>query len=663
MPPFRKWLFNTVTRVVSRATRRKTKHSLLWGGLSSVGAWKKLPDNPMHKIRPRIAYSCDGLTDPPNATKVPLLMSNDRSFMVHLFYVLVSAAGVYVFSHWSALTNPYVVNEDVRQQIYWMQEWNEPGIFDDDLLTRYAKNYVPWGVQFVYGLGSFAMNPVQFTKVLTGILFISIAGLLLVLARGLGDDLTALYTVCFYFLMAFFISRISGGLSRGFGLLLLIAYLIFMARDRLLEAGMMLLLQSLFNPYIFVLCFVTHVLFVAHAHGRRLIGRLAELARASSMRDRQALGTEQPTRRASEPRGLTPAEIRRMALTVLPVLGGVALMGAKYVRLKSDEFGDLVTRADIVNKIEYTALGRFELLPPSGLLLDFIRPLAYDAPLEVWPGTGPWFWVFLAVFLVILVFTLGKHTVNMAGFRVFAYLLGAAGILYAASSVLLMRLFLPSRYIEYPLAVFYCLLLAVSLRVITKKLISRRVAFPVVTSLTVALGAILLYDQSVMDYSGNAMLLRYLRSTPRTSLIAGHPQVMDNIPTFAARKAFITYELSHTWYKKYWEVIKKRTYDFFQAYYSEDPEAIRRFCRQNGIDYLLVRESDFSPEALREGRIYFEPFGSYIREVVRSKSRFAVLDERTFPPLLNCNGIRVLKPVPEPGFSDQKDVIANPFAR
>ena len=54
----------------------------------------------------------------------------------YLLYALVGALGVFVFSQWSALTNPYVVMDDVRQQTYWMQKWRDPELFQNDLLTR-----------------------------------------------------------------------------------------------------------------------------------------------------------------------------------------------------------------------------------------------------------------------------------------------------------------------------------------------------------------------------------------------------------------------------------------------------------------------------------------------------------------------------------------------
>jgi hypothetical protein len=50
-------------------------------------------------------------------------MPTHFSRTIHLLYVLVAASAVYVFAHWPALTNPYVINDDVRQQIFWMQQW------------------------------------------------------------------------------------------------------------------------------------------------------------------------------------------------------------------------------------------------------------------------------------------------------------------------------------------------------------------------------------------------------------------------------------------------------------------------------------------------------------------------------------------------------------
>ena len=92
----------------------------------------------------------------------------NRSRAVLFLYVCISATAVYVFAHWDALSNPCVIHDDVRQQIFWMQKWQDSALYQDDPLARYAANYVPWGVQAIYRGAAYFINPVQFTKPPTG---------------------------------------------------------------------------------------------------------------------------------------------------------------------------------------------------------------------------------------------------------------------------------------------------------------------------------------------------------------------------------------------------------------------------------------------------------------------------------------------------------------
>lgn len=173
--------------------------------------------------------------------------------------------------------------------------------------------------------------------------------------------------------------------------------------------------------------------------------------------------------------------------------------------------------------------------------------------------------------------------------------------------------------------------------------VSRRIAFPGVSTLLVILAALTLYHAGIYDYSEDAALYTFVQSTPKASLMAGPPDLMDNVLTFGRRKAFVTYKLSHTWSSRFWEIIKKRTFDFYRAYYSDNPEDVRDFCHRNGIDYLIVRDRDFLANRLEKGRIHFEPFDTYIRDLVKSRYYFAVLDRKAFPPIYDMDGIRVLR--------------------
>ena len=589
-------------------------------------------------------------------------MHRDRSILLYYLYVVATAVFVFVVAHWDALTSPYVINDDVRQQVYWMQSWLDPELYRNDLLTEYAKNYVPWGVQAVYAATAVLVEPLYFSKILTGILFVSTACLLFALGLGLGDRLTAVLIVCVYFLFGAFLSQMSGGLSRGFVYPLLIAHVLLLDRGMIVAASAVVVLESVLNPYIFLVSLCTQGLFVAHHNGRSMVNELLfrisrfEMALHSSSPEADESPNREarlhpgsrslPERIGSGKRdGHDPSKkiptLRLWASCALVTVAS-ALIALKYVILKSPEFGSVVTKAQMGGRIEYTAAGRYDILP-GPFWLELIRSLT------PWPETSllsicVGCLLFCAMVLAAAwSFTRKRPVVNPKRLQIFVYLLGASALLYFAAEVLFMKLFVPRRYLEFSVSVFYCVLIAVSARTAIENIGMRRVAFPTLVTVLVVIGAVRLHGIALYDYSRDAGLYELLESTPKSAVVAGHPEVMDNIPTFARRTAFVTYELSHSWYDRYWEVIKKRTFDFFTAYYASDPEQIRRFGRDNGITYMVVREADFAPENLNGKAIYFEPFGDYVRKLTAGRRYFAILDVAKFPPVFRSKGMRVVK--------------------
>ncbi len=318
-------------------------------------------------------------------------------------------------------------------------------------------------------------------------------------------------------------------------------------------------------------------------------------------------------------------------------------MALKYIFFKATQSGDLVTAADMAGKIEYTDLGRFEIYPVPSVFYEFIRPWIINLPFQEWGPIAGWSFALVGLIVIAYACTLKRWLSDVSGFRVFGYLFVASFLLYFVARVVVLRLFQPSRYLELSLTVFFCVGAGVCLREAVANLVPKKLIFPLITTLLLVLAAARLYHVGIYDYSQYARLYEFLRTTPKTSLMAGHPELMDNVPTFAHRKAFVTYELSHTWFTTFWDLIKKRTFDFFRAYYSDDPEEIRRFCRDNGIDYLLVRDEDFVKKRRESGDVYFQPFGHYVRDLTKAKTHFAALDRNEFPPVYERDGIRVIK--------------------
>jgi len=568
----------------------------------------------------------------------------------HVLYITATALAVYVIAHWHAFVSPYVINDDVRQQIFWMQKWSEPGIYPHDYLAGYASNYVSWGVIAIYRVASGLMNPVQFTKVVTGFLFILSAILIYRLALVFRDDVAALLAVAVYFLFGSFLGNMSGGLPRAFAFPLLLGYLCLIAESRLLAASLIIMLQSLFLPYIFLLCLATHLLYLAHLSVKSVLQHRARLCEKEPGRKYPAPSRMEPLGSCIHDRaalGLKPEadaapSFGKLILSVIPLAAGVCIMLLKYVVLNSPAFGSLVGIQEIAGKVEYTAAGRYEILRP--FYLELIEHWSFILPFHEW---GPVFgWFSAAAMLAVGVFAMAKTTkksVHWAGFRVFGYLMAASFTLYVLAFCLPLKLFVPSRYIESSLTILYCLAFALCLRIVIDSLNLTRFVFPALFLLLAFLGAVRLHNVELYDYSAGAPLYCFLSTTPLDATIAGHPEVMDNVVTFSRRKAFVTYKLSHAWIEPYWSVIKARSFDFFRAYYSDNAEEIRAFCKRNGIGYIVVRDEDFSEERLKKGKVYFEPFGTFISELTHSRSGFALLDDGLFPSVFRMQGIRVVK--------------------
>ena len=114
----------------------------------------------------------------------------------------------------------------------------------------------------------------------------------------------------------------------------------------------------------------------------------------------------------------------------------------------------------------------------------------------------------------------------------------------------------------------------------------------------------------------NKGLYKFLSTLPKNSLIAGHPSLMNEIPLFSKRKVFIQQELSLPFHNNYYQEIKRRTYAFFELYYSSDVEVIENICRVYKIDYIVAKKEHFCSSYLDKSNFYIEPFNDKIMEVI-----------------------------------------------
>jgi hypothetical protein len=538
---------------------------------------------------------------------------------------------IFVLAHLPALTNRFIINDDVRQQLYWMQQWQDPALFPGDFLTGYARAYVSWGVKALYWLASWWVPPLVFSKLLPGFLFVFLAVCLFKIGTRLADHCLGWTMAACFWLMPFFLDNLAGGLARAFAAPLLALFWLGWQSRRPWVMGGALLLQALFIPYIFLVAAPAAVL-------AWLLARL---------------GRDDPPP--------FPAQAAHFVILGL----GAVLVVMMNLQFSAAGYGPLVWASEMVNHPEFYAHGRYPILPEASLLWEFISPWEFIPPFQEW---GPVAGGLICAGLLALL-AAGFWRLDWPAWRQrlkpAAYLGLSSLALYFLARLFLLQLFVPDRYLMYTLNLFFCLFLALGLKTALRVPRWPRHLAILVLVAAATLGAWRLHGVGLKDYSAYETVYAALAATPKDGLIAGHPDLMDTIPTFAQRRAFATYELAHPWSKGYWAKLKPRLVDLFKAYYAADPQEVVAFCRKYGIAWLIVDDRHFTPAFLRGGyllfpfdkphlpgeakglaeRIYgpfFAPFDVQIRHLTAGRSHFALLSDPAFQAVALDQHVRLI---------------------
>jgi len=532
--------------------------------------------------------------------------------------VVFLSSVIFFLAHFQALIRYWVINDDVRQQIFWMQHWRDSRLFPGDLLTDYARAYVSWGVKGLYRLASLALDPITFSKWLPGLLFVFLGWCLFRLGCRLGSRRLGWFTLGVYWLMPFFLDNLSGGLARAFAAPLLAFFCLAWMAANPWGLGLALLLQALFIPYIFLVGAGATV--------------LAWLAGRSG--------------RVSAPAWITWGHL-------LMVVLGAGLVLLMQQQFNAAGFGPLVSVADLAGRLEFTARGRFAILPVPSFFWELVQPWEYLAPFREGGTLGG----ALGVAVILGAAVWGGRRIDWQSLKPrlqpFGYLLLASLLLYLLARIFLLKLFVPDRYLMYTLNLCYCLGLALCLEAGMRQWPGSRALAGAAVALVAVLAVWRLQGVGLYDYSMYRPLYAALAKTPPAARIAGHPNLMDNALTFGQRPALATFELAHPWSQGYWRRLRPRLTDLFTAYYAEDPQVVRDFCRKYGISYLVVDDRHFTPGFLAGGRFlapfnqpldkekkrlaewvfcpFFAPFDAQIQGLVRDRRRFVLLNRNLFP--------------------------------
>ncbi|NER83570.1 MAG: hypothetical protein F6K42_29270 [Leptolyngbya sp. SIO1D8] len=495
---------------------------------------------------------------------------------------------VLVFAKGTA--EPYLIQDDARQFVFWMHRFVDPDLFANDLIADYYQSVSPYGFTLLYkAAAAVGISPLLCNQLLPVLLFMSTAmmgfltcfELCALPAAGFATSLLLAQSIGFT-------SAVASATPKAFVYVLTLLFIYSWLRRSSRLCWLVIGLQGVLQPQTVLI-----------SSGLLVLG-LVE-------------------RRGGRWRLKTDRNLWRMTLGGLAIAAAVILQYA----FSSSHFGPTVTAAEAStmsefyaggrNKFFRTELGEFLLEGRSGLRLD-----AAFTPLTNLLGFAlPWFLKFPQRFPLA------------ASVRTDIGILPRLGLTSAfwfiAAHALLFRLHLPNRYTGRYLLILFILATGIALVVLIDGLLQGAIqslgrqgkrstlsgfsaAFKGGLALLLAL-LLALYPLTLPSFPKTSLvrgtqidLYQFLASQPKDSLIASLSAETSNIPSFARRSVLVSPEVSIPYHLGYYSTLRQRVKDLIRAQYSPDPKDLQAVITDYGITHWLLQADAFNLSALNGNR-------------------------------------------------------------
>lgn len=524
---------------------------------------------------------------------------SQRERLIWGFLALASGLLFALRASWRALTEWYVVHDDARQHIFWIPRLHDPELFPNDPIADYFAAQAPPGFVALYFLGTLLLDAVTFNKLLVLVLTVSLSGFAYLLglrlfrhaaAAGLSSVLLA-WSVWHY-------DYLASATPRSFTAPLLVVFLAFLVARQRLASLTTLALQALVYPPGCALMLTVQLLWLVH--GWLYSYRRHSLSFVPS-------SPSAPTRRGRAS-SLWRGDSGVLWLAAAAALAlGLTLLGQRSAAI----YGPIVSAEEAREMAEFRPGGRANYFSDdplhfwltstrSGLALAPRDATAFGIPAMLIPLTlaGA-----LAAWMLAAKLRLTGQPAIPRRSVLLLHLLAASLALFFAAHVLLFRLYLPSRHVQFSLPIVWSfsagLMLTLTLEHLAGRLARGRLSRasdrpPPAAGRRLALAALGLLLASAPQPGGyyiqgrHLELYDYLRARPKDTLVAALPRDSSRLPIFTQRSVLVSLEHSLPYHRSYYEPLRRRTRALLQAYYADSPELIVELAEREGVDVIVA---------------------------------------------------------------------------
>ncbi|MBE9101330.1 hypothetical protein IQ267_17975 [filamentous cyanobacterium LEGE 07170] len=474
---------------------------------------------------------------------------------------------------------PYLMQDDARQHVFWMQRFVDPELFPNDLLADYFQSVAPWGYSTLYWLASqIGFDPVVFNKLLPPVLLlITTVYTFLGAMQFLPSPVAAFISATLINQNLWLRDDVVSGTPVAFVYPLFTAFLYYMMRRSLFPYLGAIVLMGLFYPQMVLIS--SGILFM----------------RLFTIKNYRL--------------GLTSASELRFYLLGIAVSVGIML---PYV-LEPSVYGPILTRAEAQDMAtlgnrgwsrffrnhftRFWACGkRSGFLPPEWCDISFALPqlgLGLMLPLVIWGRQR---------------FTLAQRVSPEA--LVVPQALIVSLCWFFVAHALVFRLHLPNRYGEHSIRIVMAVSAGVALVIawdrVMKWLVNRQSiaqslrAFAALAGASCALTILLVnpyqleFDRENFPIDRYAKgiypeVYEYLSAQPKDILVASLSPEVNNLPSFAKRSVLVGgggFVLPY--HTGYFQQVEERLLENISAQYAPQLDGLKQFIEKYGVDYWLI---------------------------------------------------------------------------
>ena len=521
-----------------------------------------------------------------------------RSRYIFWFTLSIIAAILFSLSGLKlAFQSTYTIQDDVRQHIFWMQQFSDRDLFSGDLIANYFRSVAPWGFTTLYKLISgLGIDVIFFNKLSP--LFIGIA--------------TSIY--CFFVSfkifpvpLAGFISSLlldqnlwmlddlSSGTPRAFIYPLFLGFIYYLLSEKISFCLLFIILQGLFYPQ-------------------------AVLISAAVL-------------------GIKSFAEKRVRFIYLAGLLTSLIILLIYAA-KTSEFGNIITLEQAKTLPEFMTGGRSAFFTDNPLDFWLIGRRSGFFPIE-------WQYTLMSAYGISLWwlkryprrFPLVKKLSDREIILPQIFLAGL--LLYGLAHLFLFKLHLPGRYSQHSLRMILALLDGITIAIVwdnisswSKRQFNRYSQLLKPFSLILIISLLLYPTYAVQAYPyrlgyvepETTAVYQFLQQQPKDSLIATLGREGDFIPSLAKRSTLVAAEYAIPYHYGYYQQIDRRIRDLITAQYSPDLDTVKQFINKYQLNFWLISKNAWTIDYLKNNPwlMQFQPEVAKAMENIKTNQQPAI---------------------------------------